>query len=85
MSQDLVGKLVDAIQGWHADGHALLDQMFEAPSDKPLVIQMGDEELKLEGDAIKHFKVGLVVAQQIFKNLPFEASPCDGPSVEAVE
>lgn len=65
------------IGGWHHNGMSQLAHLLEVPEGETITIQLEKdaeaEELVLEGIALKSFKAALVVAMNIFNELPFGA------------
>ena len=79
MSQDQNPELVPittvdgmaiAITAWNKKQVALLNHMQEVPAGTDM--HFGDETIKLEGDTLKGFKVGLAIGLELLGKLPFQ-------------
>jgi hypothetical protein len=72
-------QFANLIRGWHHNGMSQLDHLQNIPSGETITIQLeagaDPEELLLEGDALKGFKAAIIVAMNIFAELPFGAVP----------
>ena len=66
---DLIEAL-QVVQGWHARNMGIIDSMIDSESE---VVQLegGGEPVKLEGETLKGFKIGLIVAKGLIGSLPF--------------
>lgn len=78
--EEIINQLVTVTAKWHKEALALLDDMSDAPDDKPLTLDMGGEVITLNGDDIRFFKLGIIVAMEVFRELPYKATPVDGDS-----
>ncbi len=66
---DLIEAL-QVVQGWHARNMGIIDSMIGSESEAVQLEGIG-KPLKLEGETLKGFKVGLIVAKELIGNLPF--------------
>lgn len=82
MSQEISPELapvtsIDAMVGllaaWNHKQVALLNHMREIPEGSDM--QYGDEVIKLEGDSLKGFQVGLAIGYELLGKLPFQIIP----------
>ena len=82
MSQDQTPELspvtsLDAMVGllaaWNHKQVALVNHMKEVPEGTDM--HYGDETIKLEGDTLKGFQVGLAIGLELLGKLPFQIIP----------
>ena len=66
---DLIEAL-QVVQGWHARNMDIINSMIDSESE---VVRLGGvgKPVKLEGETLKSFKIGLIVAKGLIGNLPF--------------
>ena len=65
--------LIEALQvvrGWHARNMGIIDSMIDSESEA-ILLEGGDEPVKIEGEMLKGFKIGLIVAKVLIGSLPF--------------
>lgn len=67
------------ISSWHGQNMRQLNHMTTVPSGQSVTLQLSPddvpEDVSLEGDLLKGFKAGIIVAMNIFAELPFGAVP----------
>ena len=70
---DLIEAL-QVVQGWHTRNMGIIDSMIDSMIDSEAVavrIEGVGKPVRLEGDTLKGFKVGLIVAKELIGSLPF--------------
>ena len=72
---DLIEAL-HVVQGWHARNMGIIDSMIDSEAEA-VRLKGGDEPVKLEGETLKGFKIGLIVAKGLIGNLPFNLTEDD--------
>lgn len=65
--------MVGLLAAWNHKQVALLNHMREIPPGTDM--QYGDETIKLEGDTLKGFQVGLAIGHELLGKLPFQIIP----------
>lgn len=83
-----IHQMAHLIGAWHNHGLSQLAHLEQIPSGESITIQLGEdqphEDLTLEGDLLKGFRAGMIVAMNIFKELPFATVPMDDDSADDV-
>ncbi len=70
---DLIDVL-QVVQGWHARNMGIIDSIIDSEAEaegEAVRLEGGDESVKLEGETLKGFKIGLIVAKGLIGSLPF--------------
>lgn len=78
MPINTMDQLAFLVASWFDGSHAQITQMMEVPDGTPITIQFTEdgpsEEVVLTGEALKGFRAAMVVAANIFGELPFAAN-----------
>lgn len=76
---ETLDQFANLILSWHHNGMSQLDHLQNIPAGETITIQLDEgaehEELVLEGEALKGFKAAIIVAMNIFSELPFGGVP----------
>lgn len=72
-------ELIDAITNWHANRMRSLQAAIDAPDDADIKLGAGDDAVTVPGgsDLAKGMRWGILLAKDMFANLPFTVSPAD--------
>ena len=65
--------MVGLLAAWNHKQVALVQHMMEVPPGTDM--HFGDETIKLEGDTLKGFTVGLAIGLELLGKLPFQIIP----------
>lgn len=72
---------------WHQNGMLQLDHLFNIPPGEvvsvSLEVDAPEEDITLEGDLLKGFRIGMVVAMNLLGDLPFSAQTANTPTEDA--
>lgn len=68
-----IDAMVGLLAAWNHKQVALLNHMREVPEGTDM--HYGDETIKLEGETLKGFRVGLCIGLELLGKLPFQIIP----------
>lgn len=68
-----VDAMVGLLAAWNHKQLKLLNHMKEVPEGSD--VEIGEETVKLEGDVLKAYKLGLSIGEELLGKLPFQIIP----------
>lgn len=72
--QEDVVKVIEALQKWHANGLARLEELHDLPVENDISIEVDGKRFDLTKKQRQGFLIGLLVASMIFEKFPITIS-----------